>query len=516
MGMWINVQTRKWMLIFSGCMLLLSILLSLHTSIVGLETAFYQQLIDLTPRSNLQASAIDQGFPWLLQMVVICFLFGTVFICLLLNRCKRLTLIFVIPVISAMLMLEVLLALLQQVWLPMVWSVLMFSLTVVVLFLWVRFPQIKNFVLPEQVCQVKVINQYIQQKDFKTALLILKNCPFSDEMFELAYDLGMQLEEQQDWVTARSLYAWLVKFDPGMQDFVERIDSMGQAKILPQVDSSDKTKTKHFGQYQLLGKKARGATATVYDAHDTHTHKHIALKILNDKLDDDTGARDVMTFLHEALTASQLDHPNIVKIHDADIIDEQAYIAMDYVEGYPMSERLRRKKLITSGESLRIMESVLDALTAAHEKNIVHGDIKPANIMYDNTGKQYILTDFGAAYSDFRDKNEERKIIGTPAYMSPEQLNGLRIDGRSDLFSLAVTIYHLLTGHQPFSGEKLAEMKNNVLNQDVDLSILTVPEPIKQILQKALSKKPYQRYADANQMLQAVRRCKKALTKKVL
>jgi eukaryotic-like serine/threonine-protein kinase len=187
---------------------------------------------------------------------------------------------------------------------------------------------------------------------------------------------------------------------------------------------------------------------------------------------------------------------------------------MDYVEGYPMSERLRRKRLITSGESLRIMESVLDALTAAHEKNIVHGDIKPANIMYDNTQKHYILTDFGAAYSDFRDKDEERKIIGTPAYMSPEQLNGLRIDGRSDLFSLAVTIYHLLTGYQPFSGEKLSEMKNNVLTQEVDVSILTVPDPVRHILQKALSKKPYQRYADANQMLQAVRRCKKTLAKK--
>ncbi len=514
MGMWIDVQTRKWMLIYTGCMLLLSILLSFHAAIIGLESAFYQQLIDLTPRFNLEVSVTEQGYPWFLQRLVICLMFGAVFLCLLLRSCKHLTLIFVIPIISAMLMLEVLLAVLQQIWLPMVWSALMFSLTVVVLFVWVRFPQIKNFVLPEQVCQVKVINQYIQQKDFKTALLILKNCPFSDEMFELAYDLGMQLEEQQDWVTARSLYAWLVKFDPGMQDFVERIDSMEQEKSVSQTDSSDTTKTKQFGQYQLLGKKARGATATVYDAHDLHTHKRIALKILNDKLNDDTGARDVMTFLHEALTASQLDHPNIVKIHDADIIDDRAFIAMDYVEGYPMSERLRRKKFITSGESLRIMESVLDALTAAHEKNIVHGDIKPANIMYDNKLKHYILTDFGAAYSDFRHKDEERKIIGTPAYMSPEQLNGLRIDGRSDLFSLAVTIYHLLTGNQPFYGEKLSEMKKNVLTQKVDLSILTVPDSIKQILQKALSKKPYQRYADANQMLQAVRRCKKALTKK--
>lgn len=510
----IDVQTRKWMLIFTGCMLLLSILLSFHSVITGLESTFYRQIINLTPSLKQPVTAINWDFPRFIQLLELCLLFTAITLCLFMHQCKRLAPVFVIPVVSAMLILEVLLAVLQQIWIPVVWPILMFSLTVFVLFVWVRFPQIKNFVLPEKICQVEVINQYIQQKDFKTALLILKNCPFSDEMFELAYDLGVQLEQRQDWVTARNLYSWLVKFDPGMQDFVERIDAMEQAGAEEPAQTTETTKTRLFGQYQLLGKKARGATATVYDARDTHTQKHIALKVLNDKLNDDTGARDVMNFLHEALTASQLDHPNIVKIHDADIINDQAYIAMDYVEGYPMSERLRRKKLITSAESLRIMESVLDALTAAHEKNIVHGDIKPANIMYDNKSKHYILTDFGAAYSDFRDKDEERKIIGTPAYMSPEQLNGVRIDGRSDLFSLGVTIYHLLTGHQPFSGEKLSEMKNNVLTQKIDVSALTVPEPIKQILQKALSKKPYQRYADANQMLQAVRRCKKALSKK--
>jgi len=119
---------------------------------------------------------------------------------------------------------------------------------------------------------------------------------------------------------------------------------------------------------------------------------------------------------------------------------DSAYIAMDYIAGYPMSERLRRKKLLTAAESLRIMRCVLDALVVAHQKGIVHGDIKPANIMYDQHQKNYIITDFGAAYSNQRDFDGEKKIIGTPAYMSPEQLAGSRLDGRSDLFSLSVTI----------------------------------------------------------------------------
>lgn len=510
--MWINVQTRKWMLIVTGGILLVSWLLSFHAAIVMLETGFYQQILNLMPKLNLQIFSQPETFPHHIHQLLLLFLFAIIFFCLLLRGCSGPSPLLLIPAIFTLLMLQVLLAVLQQIWLPAVWPVLCFSFACVVLIVWTRFPQIKNFVLPEQVCQIEVINQYINQRDYKTAILILKNCPFSDGMFELAYELGMRLEQEQKWDLARNLYVWLVQFDPGLHDFVERIDAITESTPGDNKKADKRKKdVKQFGHYRLIGKKARGSTATVYEAHDSHTHKRIALKILNEKLNDDTGASDVMTFLHEALTASQLDHPNIVKIHDADIIDDQAYIAMDYIDGYPMSERLRRRNLLTAAESLRIMVSVLEALSAAHEKNIVHGDIKPANIMYDNEAKHYIITDFGAAYSDFRDKGEEKKIIGTPAYMSPEQLNGQRIDGRSDLFSLAVTIYHLLSGQQPFSGGKLSELKTSVLTQEVDINELTVPHCIKLILYKALSKKPYHRYADANQMLQAVIKCKNHL-----
>ncbi|MCK5664980.1 MAG: serine/threonine protein kinase, partial [Thiotrichaceae bacterium] len=278
------------------------------------------------------------------------------------------------------------------------------------------------------------------------------------------------------------------------------------------LSTSEITQNKdQFGHYQLLGKKALGATATVYEAFDLLTHKRIALKILNRQIDDTTGDRDVLTFLHEAMTVSKLDHPNIVKIHDADILNERAYIAMDYIAGHPMSERLRRKNYLTAAESLRIMQSVLNALIAAHSKGIVHGDIKPANIMFDQNRKMYILTDFGAANNGSQLLDVEKRIVGTPAYMSPEQLSGSKMDGRSDIFSLAVSIYHLLSGVQPFSGETLSALKKSVLNQEVDTSILTVPDIIKQVLAKALQKKTYQRFADASQMLQAVIYCEEKL-----
>ena len=260
-----------------------------------------------------------------------------------------------------------------------------------------------------------------------------------------------------------------------------------------------------------MGKKAQGATATVYEAYDLKTHKRIALKILNQLIDDNTGGRDVLAFLHEAMMVSKLDHPNIVKIHDADVVNEHAYIAMDYIEGYPMSERLRRKRLLTSAESLRIMHAVLNALVAAHQQGVIHGDIKPANIMYDKRKKLYILTDFGAANNGSSLLGNEKRIVGTPAYMSPEQLSGNKMDGRSDLFSLAVTVYHLLTGTQLFAGDKLSELKKNVLHQAVDLQQLNVPGMLRQLLEKALQKKTYQRFADASQMLQAVIYCEQKL-----
>ena len=132
--------------------------------------------------------------------------------------------------------------------------------------------------------------------------------------------------------------------------------------------------------------------------------------------------------------------------------------------------------------------------------------------MFDRKAKRYIVTDFGAAYGGQQSiLNQDRKIVGTPAYMSPEQLSGGRVDGRSDLFSLAVTIYQLFSGIQPFGGNSLPEIKKSVINQQVDLKSLNIPSCIEQILDKALQKKTYQRFADADQMLQAVNACQQQL-----
>lgn len=512
-------SSPTWKIVVTAGCFFISWLFSFSTLAGALELAFYQQLLELAPAFNLAIPVTTEQLSFGLHQLTLLVVFGLILLNLLFFNKNGPSLVFIILVVFVLFMSQVLLAVLQQMWLPVVWAILCFIITTSILFVWARMSRIKSFIWPPPVQQISQVKQYIQQRDYNTAVLLIKNCDFTDESFELAYELGQKLEQEKNWVLARVLYSWLVEYDPGMQDFVERIDRITSESLEQDLSLNEVTETRsQFGHFQLLGKKASGATATVHEAYDLNTHQRIALKILDQRLNDDTGERDIMTFLNEAITVSQLDHPNIVRIHDADILGEHAYIAMDYIAGYPMSERLRRKKLLTAAESLRIMRCVLNALEVAHHKGIVHGDIKPANIMYDQNRKNYIVTDFGAAYSHQRvaegNGSHEKRIIGTPAYMSPEQLQGARIDGRSDLFSLAVTIYHLLSGRQPFRGEKLSDLKANILQQPVDMDVLSVPDSIKQILQKALQKKTYQRFADASQMLHSVLYCEQKLVKK--
>ncbi len=135
--------------------------------------------------------------------------------------------------------------------------------------------------------------------------------------------------------------------------------------------------------------------------------------------------------------------------------------------------------------------------------------------MYDENLDSYIVTDFGAAYTQREDRQASNTIVGTPAYMSPEQLEGKKLDGRSDLFSLAVTLYHLLTGHQLFTGDNLYQLKKSIINDEPDLDHITLPVGIMEVIVKALEKKTYMRFADAQQMLTAVEYCETQLKQRL-
>ncbi len=503
----------------TGGLLLLALAATLLPFVQQVELMLYRHLLELSPEALHPSTRRHLSLPlWWLLLIL-----AQAWLCLDVCRInpRGPSLPFLLLSGFALLMLEILLVLFAGLWLPLMWPAATLLFTGLLLMAWKSRYRLRDLFSSEPSCRIEEIRALTEQGDYPSAVLLLKNCPFSDDMFELAYELGQKIEAEENWLLARYLYQWLVQFDPGMQDFVDhveaqlnptRLSDMTMEQETPATGTDDETEL--FGHYRLLGRKATGATAEVYEARDLHTHRRVALKLLNQKLDDSTGERDIMTFLHEAMTVSSLDHPNIVKIHDADIIDDRAYIAMDYIDGYPMSARLKRKRYLTAAESLRVLRAVLEALVAAHRKGIVHGDIKPANIMFDRRSGRYIITDFGAAWSRSRQIENSNKIIGTPSYMSPEQLAGKRLDGRSDLFSLAVTVYHLLTGVQPFVADDLKAVKRLVSTEPVDLERLKVPESIRQVIGKALQKKTYQRFADAEQMLQAVAHCEALLAGK--
>ncbi len=516
-----SIKSRAWQFGLTAILLVVTYLLSLTSVVTSFEYDLFLYILELQPadRELIAVGSVTLAPAWLVLLV-----YGLIFGFYVSRYTRSLTtvlsLLNLVLILFGLLMLEVILAVFLQVFLPVVFPAIVMLL--VSLVYW-GIDSYQGIVASLHASQEQVtlddVRARIAGGDLRTALTLLKQCAYSDDLLEVGYELGMLLESSKRWASALNLYHWLSRYDPGLEDFVTRIEEIrrNRAKLLemgkklpiiePEVDA--------FGGYRLQRKIAKGATAVVYDAIDTRTNNRVALKVMTPQHDEKIERDRISHWLHEAVIVSQLDHRNIVQIHDAEMKGNSAYIAMGYIEGYSMSLRLRKREYLTVGECIRISKAMLRALAVAHGHGVIHGDIKPANIMYDTVNDTYILTDFGAAYTEGVARPGDNVIVGTPAYMSPEQLEGKKLDGRSDLFSLAVTLYHLLTGYQPFSGKTLPELKKNIMHDEPDLNHLTLPAGITEVLIKALQKKPYMRFADAQQMLTSVEHCENQLLERV-
>ncbi|MCP4186848.1 MAG: serine/threonine protein kinase [Gammaproteobacteria bacterium] len=505
-----SFKSRAWQLGLTGCLLILTYLAGMTGLVSGLEYDLFEYIIRLQPNRMMVETYTVHPMPGWVMLLLYTLIFAVYVRKYTRSRTTAVSFLTLSIILFFLLMIEILLAVFYGVFMPVILPVVLMFLVSSIYWLndiYQRFTAMK--LLVETSVSLDDVRQRIEAGELKSALIFLKLCPVSDDLLELGYELGMLLESRNHWASALNLYHWLSLYDPGMEGFVTRVEEI-KANRKPLVgESSQGRSLKNISHYQILKKIARGATATVYEGYDLRTHNRVALKIMSSKLDESEEGARIKHWLHEAEIVSQLDHPNIVRIHDAAIFEDTPYIAMDYISGYSMAQRLRRREYITVGECIRISKSVLRALAETHRRGVIHGDIKPANIMYDDREKTYIVTDFGAAYS--QGKRGDNAIVGTPAYMSPEQLEGRKIDGRSDLFSLAVTLYHLLTGYQPFTGSSLPQLKQSIINDEPDLDHLTLPAGIMEVIMKALQKKTYMRFADAQQMLTAVEYCEKQL-----
>ncbi|MES0372451.1 MAG: serine/threonine-protein kinase, partial [Mariprofundaceae bacterium] len=230
---------------------------------------------------------------------------------------------------------------------------------------------------------------------------------------------------------------------------------------------------------------------------------------------DEEGMKDASErFFHEAAAAGRLNHPNIVTIYDAGEEHDLSYIAMEYVEGKPLSDFCKPKKLLPIEKVLEIIVRTADALGYAHDQDVVHRDIKPANLMYNTKSGKVMVTDFGIARITSNSRTKTGVILGTPSFMSPEQMSGQKVDGRSDLFSLASSMFVLLTGQRPFDGESLAVLSHQIINEkqlDICKIRADIPTSVRNIIDKALQKDPDKRYSSGVSMKRAVQRCLKGL-----
>jgi CHASE2 domain-containing sensor protein/predicted Ser/Thr protein kinase len=349
-------------------------------------------------------------------------------------------------------------------------------------------------------------------------------CPIDDSMKDLLYNLGQDFERKRMSSKALSVYQHIATKDKGYKDIEPRIKRLSAAEsagggvkhsssgsLLS--EGSDIKPT--LGRYEVVKELGRGAMGIVYLGKDPKIHRSVAIKTMRlDEIEADELPDVKARFFREAESAGKLSHPNIVTIFDAGEEADLAYFAMEVLDGVDLKDLCKKRNLLPVKRTLEIVTKVSEALDYAHSQSVVHRDIKPANIMVmpDGTVK---VTDFGIAKIVTTAKTQTGIVLGTPSYMSPEQLSGAKVDGRSDLFSLGVVLFEMLTGERPFQGESVATLMYVIANQPhpspFDLRP-DLPKAVGAVIDRALQKDAAKRYQRGLEMAQDLRAVMQGLT----
>jgi serine/threonine-protein kinase len=352
-----------------------------------------------------------------------------------------------------------------------------------------------------------------------------KQCVDSEETIGLLYSLGLDFERKRQFNKAADVFAHVVSLRRNYRDATARerenrdLDGRLMLGMNPRNSGGDTliitgagVQNPVLGRYEVEKELGRGAMGMVYLGRDPKIGRTVAIKTM--ALDQEFDAENLdevkRRFFREAETAGRLNHPHIVTIYDVGEEHDLSYIAMDYIEGDPMSRFAEAGDLLPVPRVLDICTQVAEALHYAHENNVVHRDVKPGNIMYESDSRHATVTDFGVACLTDASRTKTGTILGSPSYMSPEQLEGVRIDGRSDLFSLGVTLFQLLTGQLPFVADSLSSLMYRIANEshpDPCKLRSDLPSCARAIINRALQKNAERRYANAAQMATALRRC---------
>src|SRR5450432_1902349 len=262
-----------------------------------------------------------------------------------------------------------------------------------------------------------------------------------------------------------------------------------------------------LGKYEIRREIGRGAMGVVYEGYDPFIKRVVALKTIRaEQLSGEDSENVIARFRREAQAAGRLSHPNIVSIYDFGEDGGSWYIAMELVKGRELKECFEANERFTTANIVKIMSQILEALDYSHRQGVVHRDIKPANIFMLADGSVKVA-DFGIAHIEASNLTQVGAVMGTPAYMSPEQIMGLPVDGRSDLFSAGVILFQYITGERPFAGSATTTMQKVLKEEPLPPSTLNVqilPE-MDAVMRKALAKRPDERYQTAREFSAAIR-----------
>jgi eukaryotic-like serine/threonine-protein kinase len=343
--------------------------------------------------------------------------------------------------------------------------------------------------------------------------------PHDNGSKELIYSLGLEYENKNRIDKALEVYEYIAGIG-GYQDIEERIarlkksekssvtgslqtfDGAGKAS-----DSGDRGRT-WIGRYEILGILGKGSMGLVYKAQDPKINRLVAIKTMrfSDEFEEDLIHEIKERFFREAEIAGQLSHPSIVTIHDVGDDGDLTYMAMEFLEGEDLDKFISKGNLLSFRRVLDVIFKIAEALDFAHKASVIHRDIKPANVMLLKNGNVKV-TDFGIAKAISSSRTKTGVILGTPNYMSPEQIMGQKIDPRSDIFSLGVLFYQLITGELPFHGDNLSGLLyqiTQIKHPSPRSHNPKIPGICEQILDKAMAKDPNKRFRSAGEMARVI------------
>ena len=356
-----------------------------------------------------------------------------------------------------------------------------------------------------------------------------RRVPMSDSVMDNLYNLALDFERKRQFNKAQAVYEHMAAWNKDFKDLkakLNRAKNLSETVILggggahpggTMLLEGGAVEKPMLGRYQIEKELGKGAMGVVYLGKDPKIGRVVAIKTmaLSQEFEGDelTDARE--RFFREAETAGRLQHQNIVTIFDAGEEHDLAYIAMEFLKGKDLVDHCKPGQLLPIPTVISIIARVAEALAYAHRQNVVHRDIKPANIMYEAQSDTVKVTDFGIARITDSSKTKTGLVLGTPSFMSPEQIAGKKVDGRSDLYSLGVMLFQMLTGMLPFRGDSMAELMYKIANEEApDPRVLRpeIPERLANVVALSLSKRPETRYQDGGQFAADLRLTVDALT----